>query len=88
MSEFKVKTTYIHPPIPSRSYDYCAYFDGEEEGGVVGWGRTMTEAVEDLQMIVDLWDLPEPERAERAAALVAFATKTKSPADERERRGD
>ena len=37
---------YIHPPIPDRSSDYCAYYDPE---GTVGWGATAVEAVFDLE---------------------------------------
>lgn len=35
-------------PIPARRWDWCAYFEGEEEG-LLGWGYTAAEAVQDLQ---------------------------------------
>jgi hypothetical protein len=38
--------TYVHPPIPLRSFDYCACFNEEE--GLYGWGRTKEEAIDDL----------------------------------------
>ena len=37
-----------HPPIPDRQFDWCAYYDGDEERGHYGWGRTREEAVKDL----------------------------------------
>ena len=44
----KIITTYIHPPIPIRQFDWCAYRDGEEERGGYGWGPTELEALVDL----------------------------------------
>lgn len=38
----------IAPPIPYRDCDWCAYFDGEEELGNYGYGRTEAEAVADF----------------------------------------
>jgi hypothetical protein len=41
-----------HPtlqPTPRREWDWCAYIDGHEESGPVGYGKTEQEAVEDLQ---------------------------------------
>jgi len=75
MADFKIMTTHVKPPVPSRSWDYCAYFDGEEENGPVGWGRDIAEAIEDLQMSVDLWEFPEPEIRARIEALKAFYAK-------------
>ncbi len=68
---FKIITQYIHPPIPSRHWDFCAHFDGEEEGPV-GWGPTISDALDDLQMATDLTDRPEPERRERLDVLAAY----------------
>lgn len=45
----KIVTSYVHPPIPIRSNDWCAYYDGDEELGHYGWGRTEAEAVADLK---------------------------------------
>jgi len=44
----KIVTHNIFPPIPTRSHDWCAYFDGEEELGDYGYGATEAEAVADL----------------------------------------
>jgi hypothetical protein len=49
----KITTTYIHPPIPCRGYDWCAYEDGEEEGALYGWGRTEEEAIESFKMFCE-----------------------------------
>lgn len=44
----KVKTDFWAKPIPLRQFDWCAYFDGEEEDGDYGYGRTEQDAVMDL----------------------------------------
>lgn len=44
-----IRTTCFFPPIPIREFDWCASYEGDEEGGPRGWGRTEQEAVEDLQ---------------------------------------
>ena len=41
-------TSNLNPPIPIRDFDWCAYFDGEEELGHYGYGRTESEAKQDL----------------------------------------
>jgi hypothetical protein len=43
----KKVTSFIYPPIPIRTCDWCAYVDGNEEGKV-GWGETEEEARQDL----------------------------------------
>jgi hypothetical protein len=43
-----IVTSHIYPPIPIRDYDWCAYFDGEEETGNYGYGRTESEAKQNL----------------------------------------
>lgn len=48
-----IVTSFVHPPIPLRSYDWCAYRDGEEEKGSAGWGRTEAEAIGDLLLRED-----------------------------------
>lgn len=45
----KIVTCYMHPPIPVRSFDWCAHYDGEEAAGNYGWGRTEAEAVQDFK---------------------------------------
>lgn len=44
----KIKTSFDYPPIPWRNFDWCAYFDGEEEEGRYGYGATENEAIDDL----------------------------------------
>lgn len=44
----KIVTSYWAKPIPPREFDWCAYFDGAEESGPIGHGRTEAEAVADL----------------------------------------
>lgn len=43
-----IKVEYIYPPIPIRSFDYCAWYDGEEELHHYGYGETANTAVFDL----------------------------------------
>lgn len=45
----KIKTTYVNPPVPSRSFDWVAFIDGREEDGPHGWGKTEQEAIADLK---------------------------------------
>lgn len=47
----KMITSCICPPIPDRRYDWCAYWDGEEESGHYGYGTTKAEAIADLQRL-------------------------------------
>jgi hypothetical protein len=44
----KIVTSNIYPPIPVRSFDWCAFFDGEEEAGGYGYGATEADAIEDF----------------------------------------
>lgn len=49
MSPRKIVTSYnINPPIPTRQFDWCAYYDGEEEAGGYGYGATEAEAIADF----------------------------------------
>lgn len=46
----KILTNYDNPPIPDAHHlDWCAWFDGDEEGGPRGHGRTEAEAIADLK---------------------------------------
>lgn len=47
-TQSKIKTNHIFPPIPDRSMDWCAYYDGEEERGDYGYGPTEEAAIADL----------------------------------------
>jgi hypothetical protein len=58
MKMTNIVTYFVYPPIPDRTQDWCAYYDGEEELGHYGWGRTESEAVQDLKDSYDPEDLP------------------------------
>ena len=48
----KIKTEHVYPPIPVRSFDWCAWFDGmDEETRGQGWGKTEAEAIANLKEI-------------------------------------
>lgn len=55
MSAPKIITTHVCPPIPVRSFDWCAYLDGREEDGPKGWGATEAEAIADLRENCEDW---------------------------------
>ena len=44
----KIITENVYPPIPTRRFDWCAYFDGHEEHGPYGWGPTERSATAEL----------------------------------------
>lgn len=44
----RIVTSHICPPIPIRTSDWAAYFDGEEEAGGYGYGATEAEAIADF----------------------------------------
>lgn len=44
----KIVTEHVYPPIPVRTHDWCAWFDGEEELGKYGFGETEEAAKSDL----------------------------------------
>jgi hypothetical protein len=45
----RIVTTYVNPPIPIRTSDWCACIDGQEEDGPYGWGATEADAIADLK---------------------------------------
>ena len=49
MTPRKIVTSNVCPPIPWRKFDWCAYLDGDEEGGIRGWGETEAIAIADLE---------------------------------------
>lgn len=49
----QIVTDYVCPPIPTRAFDWCAYFDGDEEDGPRGWGASKEEAVRELMNIIE-----------------------------------
>lgn len=48
MNAQRIVITHVYPPIPVRSYDYSACFDGYDEGDPLGRGPTPQAAVGDL----------------------------------------
>ena len=54
-----VSTQYIHPPIPSRDHDWCAWYSADQRDQPdYGWGATAEDAIQDL---VDSYEDPEEE---------------------------
>lgn len=43
-----IKLCYDPPPIPSRSHDWTAWIDGEEETGPCGYGNSKVSAFRDF----------------------------------------
>lgn len=41
-----ILTSYVHPPIPTRRFDWAAYRDPESK--LCGWGPTPEAAIADL----------------------------------------
>ncbi len=56
MTPPKIVTGYWMKPIPDRRFDWSAHWDGREESGPYGYGRTKAEAIRDL---TDNYDEPE-----------------------------
>lgn len=48
-AERKIITVSICPPIPSRQFDWMAYFEGSDEDSYVGYGPTVERAIFDLR---------------------------------------
>lgn len=44
----KIVTVHVYPPIPIRTMDWAAYYEGTEENGPYGYGVTEGDAVADL----------------------------------------
>lgn len=53
MSERKIVTTHVYPPIPDRSNDWSAHYEGLEEGPC-GRGPTEAEAIADLKEQIEV----------------------------------
>lgn len=45
---FNIRVSHVFPPIPDRRFDWCAYYEGEEEKGNYGEGSTPYMAILDL----------------------------------------
>lgn len=48
MSGPAIVTSHVLPPISVRHCDWCAFYEGEEEAGLYGWGATEAEAIRDF----------------------------------------
>ena len=59
----RIRTEFVHPPIPLRQYDWAAWIDGEEERHIVGRGMTESEAVSELLTTLDERDEAESPHA-------------------------
>ena len=54
MTERKIITNFIQPPIPVRYYDWQAYYADEgEEAGRYGYGATEEGAIKELKQKFD-----------------------------------
>ena len=49
MSESKIHTHFVYPPIPIRNYDWMAHVGDYEPGCTVGYGATEEAAITDLK---------------------------------------
>lgn len=53
MSTQKINTAYDPKPIPDRRFDWTAAHDDYEPGGLIGYGTTEQEAIDDLMQQLD-----------------------------------
>lgn len=61
--EIRLATSFDHPPIPVRHYDWSAYDDRTADIGMtVGNGSTENEAINDLLERLEEEDEPYPDR--------------------------
>ena len=49
----RVIVDYVNPPIPDRSFDFCATLDGYEPGDPIGYGPTAALAETQLRDQID-----------------------------------
>lgn len=52
-----INIVHLHPPIPSRKWDYCATVEGYEPGDPIGYGETPEASQAQLQDQLD--DIPD-----------------------------
>jgi len=68
----KIHTEHVYPPIPIRSFDWCAYdddtYDGAPDAGpqCVGYGATEAEAIADFR---EQWEEKYGEEEEEDATI-------------------
>jgi len=46
----KIITKYRLTPLPWRKFDWTAFYDGEEDLGLYGYGETEAEAIAELKL--------------------------------------
>lgn len=59
----KIVASPTHSPLPYRSSDWCAHFDGEEEAGGYGYGATRKEAIADFMVNCVCDEIVTPEES-------------------------
>ncbi len=52
----QIITSLVYPPIPIRTFDWCAYRENGDERSPRGWGRTKDDAIADLLAIEEDMD--------------------------------
>jgi hypothetical protein len=60
----KIIVSEVRPPIPTKDFDYCAFYEDDEERGEYGWGSTPDLAIADLNQLLDEGFYTRPERSE------------------------
>jgi hypothetical protein len=76
MANRTIITSQINPPIPVRQFDWCAFYDGEEEAGNYGYGATQAEAIQDFR---DNFAADHDERLNARGAQPLPARRVESP---------
>jgi hypothetical protein len=50
VTERKIITRYVRPPIPTAEFDWAAWYDRDgEEASRYGWGENREDAIRDLK---------------------------------------
>lgn len=53
MTQERIVTTHIFPPIPDRNFDWMAYLENDaEKPWMHGYGPTEQDAIEDLKRLI------------------------------------
>ena len=52
-TERRIITSHWLKPIPTKNFDWCATFDGYDEGDPIGYGATEQDAIDDLLEAAD-----------------------------------
>lgn len=59
----RIVISHVRPPIPTKDFDYCAYYEGEAELQQYGWGSTPEEAQADLLELFESGFFESPSRS-------------------------